>query len=608
VARVVSISPDPGRLYRLDGDEFLMGRRLDCHIHINDQRASRRHARIRRDGSQWQLEDLGSYNGTHINGRRIHGTTRLRHGDEIEIGSSRYRIDCSDDNLRATEFPPIVIDPSTKSDEISWFEVAFAPSEISPPSSPSDILHALHRAQQKLSAMSRISELVATTLEPRALFEHVNTLLLDVFPQATAATVLTYDTRSQQLRAQSSRYREGKTADQRAGHLALPKNFIDRVLLQGHSVLLQNTRDSQPSSTVSTSDISDIYPVTNHHGSSQPVAWRMAAPLSCRGEHLGILHLESCAPEGGFNHDSLDLLSSLASQTGVAFHLIGLHQRLLARERLDYDLRLARQIQRNLLPREPPHVAGLDFSVHYEPAFQVGGDFYDFLWLDAHRLAVVIGDVSGKAISGALFMAQVTSEIRAAAPVEHSPSGVLQRVNRALNELAEDGMFTTVVYCIIDLERKVLRYANAGHPHPLLRRNGKVVCLDHPEARTIPLGIEPHLEVGEAEVEFLSGDVLLLYTDGIVEARSIRGEFYGTERLFAAMEANSDPARRTLDTVLSDVDIFVRDASQSDDQTVVCISITDAVTTTLFPFNGRRRLRRNVVHHPVDCTDFIDNP
>ena len=147
-----------------------------------------------------------------------------------------------------------------------------------------------------------------------------------------------------------------------------------------------------------------------------------------------------------------------------------MHQRLLTRERLEYDLRLARQIQRNLLPREPPRVVGLDFAVHYEPAFQVGGDFYDFLWLDAHTLAFVVGDVSGKAISGALFMARVTSEIRAAAPIETSPRRVLQRVNRALSEVAEDGMFTTMVYCVIDLEKNILRFANAGHTTPLLRR------------------------------------------------------------------------------------------------------------------------------------------
>jgi sigma-B regulation protein RsbU (phosphoserine phosphatase) len=584
VARIISLSPDAGRVHRLDGAECLLGRRLDCHIHINDQRVSRRHARVRREGDAWQLEDLGSCNGTFINGRRIQGAARLRHGDEVEIGASRFRMDLADDMIAAVESAAVLVPDVTDPALSPLIEVAnlrqdHATRKIGP---VPDVARELDRMQRKLQAMYKISETVASTLEPRALLDKVTGLLLEVFPQAQAAAAVTLDARTQQLRTLAARRRKGRDRESLVPNMSIPQNVVDRVLRQGQSVLLRAQGDPFASQPIDPEAVRDAQSAAGlresavQGGPIGPVGWRMGAPLSFRGEHLGILHVEADPAQGYFTQDDLDLLGGLASQAGVALHLIGLHQRLLARERLDYDLRLARQIQRNLLPRDPPRVTGLDFAVHYEPAFHVGGDFYDFLWLDPNKLALVVGDVSGKAISGALFMARVTSEIRAAAPVEASPRRVLQRVNRALSEVAEDGMFTTMVYVVIDLLQNSLRFANAGHTTPLLRRNGEVIPLEYVEARTMPLGVEVKIDVGEAQVQLLPGDTLMLYTDGIVEARSVNGEFYGQERLQQSFTRCDGVARTTLETVLSDLDRFVEEAPQSDDQTVVCITVNDA--------------------------------
>ncbi len=582
MARIITLSPEAGKIHRLDGPECLLGRRLDCHIHINDQRVSRRHARIRREGDAWQLEDLWSCNGTFINGRRIQGAARLRHGDELEIGASRFRMDLADDMVAAVENAPVLVPDSVDQSASPLIEVANLRQEATTRKilSVPDAAREIDRIQRKLQAMYKISETVASTLEPRALLDKVTGLLLEVFPQAAAASAVTVDTRSQQLRTQASRRRKGRDRESLAPNMSIPQHVVDRVLLQGQSVLLRTLGDvstSQPvdPETVREAQAQGARETLASPEPGGPVGWRMGAPLSCRGENLGILHVEAEPVQGYFTQDDLDLLGGLAAQAGVALHLIRLHQRLLARERLDYDLRLARQIQRNLLPRDPPRVTGLEFAVHYEPAFHVGGDFYDFLWLDPHKLALVVGDVSGKAISGALFMARVTSEIRAAAPVESSPRRVLQRVNRALSEVAEDGMFTTMVYVVIDLAQNSLRFANAGHTTPLLRRNGEVIALEYPEARTLPLGVEVKIEVGEAPVQLQPGDTLMLYTDGLIEARSVNGEFYGQERLQQSLLRAPASARTTLENVLADLDRFVEEAPQSDDQTVVCIAVND---------------------------------
>jgi sigma-B regulation protein RsbU (phosphoserine phosphatase) len=182
----------------------------------------------------------------------------------------------------------------------------------------------------------------------------------------------------------------------------------------------------------------------------------------------------------------------------------------------------------------------------------------------------------------------VTSEIRAVASLG-SPARVIERVNRALAEIADDGMFVTLVYVTIDLRRNTIRFCNAGHTTPLLRRGDEVLSLEFDRARCMPVGVLPTLQCDEVEVPLIPGDVLLLYTDGIIEARSMKGEFYGQDRLVEAVIAAPSTARGLLDQVLADVDGFVEAAPQADDQTVVSLRVSKLGgmrMDTLLPFRG----------------------
>jgi hypothetical protein len=173
------------------------------------------------------------------------------------------------------------------------------------------------------------------------------------------------------------------------------------VLREDHSVLLRPAGDRPSDPTQATSGRVTV--VHAPPGGASCTGLRMGAPLSFKGEPLGILYVEAAPERGVFDQADLDLLGGIAAQASVALRLAGLHQRQLVQDRIDKVLAIARQIQRSLLPREPPRVPGIDFAVHYEPAFHVGGDFFDFLWLGPSRLGVLVGDVSGKAVSGALF-------------------------------------------------------------------------------------------------------------------------------------------------------------------------------------------------------------
>src|SRR5919112_1187221 len=185
------------------------------------------------------------------------------------------------------------------------------------------------------------------------------------------------------------------------------------------------------------------------------------------------------------------------------------------RERIEKELRVARMIQHTLLPKSLPELEGHEIAVYYQPAREVGGDFYDFLRLPDGRLGLIVGDVSGKGVPAALVMASARSMLRAVAQASYSPGDVLRRVNDALATDIPPNMFVTCFYCILDPKSGSLTYANAGHDLPYLHRNGAAAEL---RARGMPLGLMPGMGYEEKQTILQAGEAALLYSDGLVEA------------------------------------------------------------------------------------------
>jgi serine phosphatase RsbU (regulator of sigma subunit) len=303
------------------------------------------------------------------------------------------------------------------------------------------------------------------------------------------------------------------------------------------------------------------------------VGTRMGAPIVAQQISYGVIYVESKGAV--FRQEDVDLLQSVAAQTGLAIHAARVQSHLLRRQRLERDLRMARQIQRSLLPALPPNVVGLDFAIHYEPAYQIGGDFYDFIWHDQSHVALVVGDVAGKAISAALYMARLTSELRSRAGISRTPARLLRRVNDEMVKIGDDGMFATLVYAIYDLESRTLVFTNAGHCVPLLRRGDRVFPLHADRAHIAPVGILADLEVGEARVQLHTGDMLILTSDGILEARDTKGNEYGLKRLSRRIRTARGTAEDVVKAILQDVDGHVANAPQGDDMTIVAMSIDE---------------------------------
>jgi sigma-B regulation protein RsbU (phosphoserine phosphatase) len=244
---------------------------------------------------------------------------------------------------------------------------------------------------------------------------------------------------------------------------------------------------------------------------------------------------------------------------------------LVEKQRLERELEIAAEIQRNILPTRFPDVDGFDFAAWARAARRIGGDFYDIRRVAENKLGLLMADVSGKSIYAAIFMAVARGLFLAEAQHSESPAQVLHGVHDLLMKIASDeGMFVTAFYAIVDIESGRMRYARAGHDHPLHYRQGRISLLPG-EGRF--LGIFDEWFIDEQELQLLPGDLLVLFSDGITDAVNPSGEQFGVERLrHIVQECAPAGAQVVSDAVLDSVLRFQGTASQFDDMTLQVIA------------------------------------
>jgi serine phosphatase RsbU (regulator of sigma subunit) len=241
-------------------------------------------------------------------------------------------------------------------------------------------------------------------------------------------------------------------------------------------------------------------------------------------------------------------------------------------DRIEQELRVERLIQKTLLPKTLPELLGCHVAAYYQPAREVGGDFYDFLELEDGRLELVIGDVTDKGVSAALVMATTRTMLRAAAQRLFSPEEVLRRTNDALVTDIPPNMFITCLYAILDLESGRLVYANAGHDLPYRRRAGRSGSAEELKATGMPLGLMPGMGYEEKEIVLEAGESVLFYSDGLVEAHDPHHEMFGFPRLQGLVGTHRSDGSALISFLLSELARFTGgDWEQEDDITLVTL-------------------------------------
>ena len=302
---------------------------------------------------------------------------------------------------------------------------------------------------------------------------------------------------------------------------------------------------------------------------------KMVVPLVSQGELIGLLNLGPRLSQQEYSADDRKLLNDLATQTAPAVQVAQLvrqqQQQAQERERIEQELRVARLIQQTLLPKELPNLPGYQLAAYYQPAREVGGDFYDFLDLDDGRFGLVVGDVTDKGVPAALVMATTRTMLRASAQRLDSPGEVLRRVNDVMVPDIPPNMFVTCLYAILDPATGRLHYANAGHDLPY-RRRATTSGAEELRATGMPLGLLPGMAYEEKEIVLERGESVLFYSDGLVEAHDPQREMFGFPRLQGLVGAHRSGGEAMVSFLLSELSRFVgEDWEQEDDITLVTL-------------------------------------
>ncbi len=297
----------------------------------------------------------------------------------------------------------------------------------------------------------------------------------------------------------------------------------------------------------------------------------LIAPLFHKGKIIGVLDLEHTRV-GFFNEEHERTLITLAAQVAISIENARLYQTVRSQERqLERDITMAREVQLRLLPPLAPELPNAEMAVRFLPARTIGGDLYDFIEYNAGLMAIVLGDVSGKAAPAALFAALVSGNLRSAAAQQPAPAEMLALLNDAIQERKLESQYVTMLFALWDDASRTLRVSNSGAVQPILCRAGHASTI---HAEGFPLGLFPDVTYYELTVATEPGDVIIFVSDGILDAENAEGEMFGSERLEELLCARGEhTAQEIADAILSDVARFLGEQDHFDDETVIVLKV-----------------------------------
>jgi len=297
----------------------------------------------------------------------------------------------------------------------------------------------------------------------------------------------------------------------------------------------------------------------------------LAVPLNGRQARLiGVLQVIN-KREAPFSHDDEELLVALSSTAAIAIQNARLLEEVVEKERMQRDLEIAGQIQRSLLPQTMPDLEGFDMYAICRSSKEMSGDYYNVMDFGGHKVGLIVADVCGKSVPAAFLMALAHNTVRMAMHRGQAPSEVLREANYWLYEQVGD-RYVAVTYLLLDTKKLALTVSNAGQPtYPIVVRQGQCETI---EVSGLPLGIDYEAEYQQAHYQLRAGDLVLIYTDGVVEAFNKHKEIFGFERLHAiAAECGTLSPQAAVEKIVAAVTEFTAEMEQSDDITLVALKV-----------------------------------
>lgn len=524
-----------------------IGRSARSDVCIPDAFASRLHAEVRHEGDGYWLQDLGSANGTRYNGIPVKMPIPMNAGGEIQIGETTIVFD---DEPVALQSGATLIADNTKALDPS--KTIALKSRKSP---TSEFLEGQFSTRTELLAL--ISKVGVALLAATGLDETLNevaSLVFEAVPAQRCVIMLRDGKSGSEMRIMVAR---GRGKDETLEEVRLSRTVMDEVLKNGKSVL---TADAQHDPKFASQTIT-----------LQGIRSVLAVPLSVdERDVFGLIYADSPTYETTFSEEHLNILTTLASVASIRVENATLLDERFERLRMEHELELATEIQQRFQPSSPPIVDGYEFQGISFSCYEIGGDYYDFIARHDGRMLIALGDVSGKGTAAALLMSSLHAAIHAQVSAKSSLEEIVDSVNQYLADNTPANRFVTLFIAELEPSTGVLKYINAGHNPPLIgRADGTIAQLS---SGGFPLGIMPGAEFEVGQNTLSTGDVLVVYSDGVSEANNIHDEEFGMERLEEVVRKNVTASASGLrDKVESSLSSFTQTAPANDDITLVIV-------------------------------------
>jgi phosphoserine phosphatase RsbU/P len=549
------------KFYELTADETVVGRDQFCDIVLRNHTVSRQHARIVRAADGFYIEDLSSLNGTYINGRRVEGRTSIKDQDRIHVyevvtifheGSLEAARAASEKrpSPRVAEPVPVAtvkVEPA-KAEAVAQPLVHAAVAETLADSGSQARFRAALKVSVHLEGAHDIDQILPRVLDN----------LFEIFPQAARGYILLAEGADGHLVPRAIKHRQSETGHSMTFGPISRKTAL-RVMSTAEAILMDEhsgKREAEMSQSVF---------------DFQSLSMICAPLMGPSRQPLGIVYLDTTDPARRFGQEDLDVLVAVATIAGQEVESAAARQSEWDTGTHPRQLATAKQVQLQFLPQRRPELPGYQFFDYYQPADEVGGDYFGYIPLPDGRLALAIGDVAGKGVSAALLMAHFCSEVRYCLTTAPTPAKAVEQLNQDLSSEMLNYHFVTFAVCVLDPKTHKLTVVNAGHLPPLRRRGGKIDELGAIEAG-LPLGCDAQRGYEQIEVALQPGDTVVLYTDGISEAMNTAGDVYSVKRMRDAIARAEPGVEKVGQALLDDVRRFVRGRLQSDDICLICFS------------------------------------
>jgi phosphoserine phosphatase RsbU/P len=561
MASILILKSGESTTHDLSKDEMVIGRHPECDVQIDSNMVSRKHARILRDDGKFFVEDLGSGNGTTVNGQRILGKTPLLHDDRVKLGPILLRFldqasapaggsrssGSSLGDLTETRPPAFNFNLADETQDSATITGALDAGSTSR-------FGALDvQPAAKLRGILEISRTLAGTVDMQVLLPKILDTLFAIFPGADRGCILLKDPATAEMIPRAIKHRRPGEDES----VKLSRTIVNKVLAEKTGILSADASSDgrfQASESIANFTIRSM----------------MCVPLlGLDGEPLGIINIDTQNPLKQFQRDDLDLLMAVAGQAALSYENARLVVSYMEKQKQDSEMQIAADVQRALLPEHLPQTPGYEFFASYDSAQAVGGDYYDCLLLPDDKVCLAFGDVAGKGVPASLVMSRLSSVVQTTMEFVPEVGKAAERINNHMCVHAIEGRFVTFTLAIVDTVAHEMSLVIAGHMSPMVRRIDGTIEEFPEEAVGLPLGIAEGLSFDVLTRSVKPGEVIVIYTDGVSEAMNPAGDLYGIERLRKMITESAPKPAELGKKILADVRRHAAGRPQNDDITLM---------------------------------------